>query len=309
MPAAFVISSVFAILTASSKARGSAQCIGNRALCSNYTCDFIWDIVLAVLWAVVMLMSAGFLGTFNKYIAEDNIHWLAGLPAQFKQSTTDSSSLRSSNSAADKALLMLVRGRALLATVLVFALIQLASFVLAGLFSMLLRRMLRLQAAGNQSPPGIDPASALPGDSKSATNPMYTSGKSIIRVLKTSKADPAAPAAEESPLKAGRMSTATCRVSFATEADAAAVAGIGVSTHAGSLHYPAIPATGNSIANLTQVGSDLSSPQPACRYSDHDLEEGQGDTSEFPLEESSVTISVPEPSYMSAGKAAESYSN
>jgi hypothetical protein len=117
VPAAFIISSIFAIYTSSSKARGSAQCLGNKAICAHYTCDLLWDAILTILWLVIFLMAAGFLGTVNGYISSGDVHWRADLPAilqEFNKKQPDSpfTSSRSSSSGetSKDVQMMLVRG-------------------------------------------------------------------------------------------------------------------------------------------------------------------------------------------------------
>jgi hypothetical protein len=157
--AAFITSSIFAIYTASGKARGSAHCLGNKAICAHYTCDLMWDASLTTLWLLIFLMAAGFLGTVNGYISNGNVHWTADLPAVLqeynkKQSESPFTSSRSSSSAetSTDVQMMLVRGRSLLIVALVFSLIQLGCFVVTAVLSFGLRKALKLQSKDGALP-------------------------------------------------------------------------------------------------------------------------------------------------------------
>lgn len=207
VPAAFIISSIFAIYTSSSKARGSAHCLGNKAICAHYTCDLLWDAILTILWLVIFLMAAGFLGTVNGYISSGDVHWRADLPAilqEFNKKQPDSpfTSSRSSSSGetSKDVQMMLVRGRSLLIVALVFSLIQLGCFVVTAVLSFGFHNALNLQDKGGALPitsnvchTGTNGATVCRSDDVAAAGPgaVYTlddSATVTVRVPPGSKA-------------------------------------------------------------------------------------------------------------------------
>ncbi len=46
------------MFTASPQARSNAKSCGSSLPCTTYTCDFAWDIVLAILWLILLIASA-----------------------------------------------------------------------------------------------------------------------------------------------------------------------------------------------------------------------------------------------------------
>jgi hypothetical protein len=54
--------------TASPRARSRAHCCGNRVVCSRYTCDLTWDILLLIFWALMLAAVAGGLAFYPKLV-------------------------------------------------------------------------------------------------------------------------------------------------------------------------------------------------------------------------------------------------
>lgn len=55
--AAFILTFVWLIYTASNKRRSRATCCGGHDPCANYTCDIIWDIILLLIWAALFALA------------------------------------------------------------------------------------------------------------------------------------------------------------------------------------------------------------------------------------------------------------